>query len=345
MGDSMNGENEKMIPEHGGQIRRIMEEFPDAPQPYVDLSTGISPFPYPFKPDVTRLYSLPQPHEEVALLEAAAQAYGVSDIRHIVAGPGTQILINLLPLVSSAKVVTIWGPTYGGHERAWQYAGRVVHHVETQEACETAMRRGDAVVVVNPNNPDGRLIQQPLLMAWADLCAAAGGVLIVDEAFADFGDEAVASALPHEGLLILRSFGKTYGLPGVRLGFVLGSRPEVAALRGVLGEWAVSVDALAVGCAALKDQAWYAQARKHAWAETERLTGLLAQYGLEVLGKAPLFRCIQHEKAQLLWRMLCEQGVITRRFAYRPEWVRFGLPADVHGWERLERALADWSHM
>ncbi|GBR45586.1 threonine-phosphate decarboxylase CobD [Neokomagataea thailandica] len=339
----MSGECETLFPVHGGQVRRIMEQFPGAPQPYIDLSTGISPFAYPFSPDMEKLRALPQPHEEYALMQAAAHAYGVADSQYVVAGPGTQLLINLLPMVFSAQNVTIWGPTYSGHERAWRRAGRVVQHVETMAACDAAIRRGDAVVVVNPNNPDGRLVSKACLAQWADLCAAAGGLLIIDEAFADFGDESVTSLLPHAGLVVLRSFGKTYGLPGIRLGFALGSREEISRLRGLLGEWSVSVEALAVGCAALKDAHWYQQARPRAWDDTRRLAVLLEQYGLEVIGQAPLFRLVRHEQAQHLWRVLCEDGIITRRFEGRDTVLRFGLPAEASAWQRLEKALQKWA--
>nr|WP_294917028.1 threonine-phosphate decarboxylase CobD [uncultured Neokomagataea sp.] len=338
----MKREDETMFPVHGGQIRRIMEQFPHAPQPYLDLSTGISPFAYPFTPNAMKLRALPQPHEEYAVMQAAAKAYGAADSAYVVAGPGTQILINLLPLVLSVRSITIWGPTYSGHERAWQRAGYTVRHVETSAACEAAMRYGGAVVVVNPNNPDGRLVSKARLAQWADLCAEAGGVLIVDEAFADFCDETVSSLLPHEGLLVLRSFGKTYGLPGVRLGFALGSRAEMMRLRGILGEWAVSVDALEVGCTALSDVVWYQQARERAWTDTRRLSAMLEQYELEVIGQAPLFRLARHDQAQCLWRALCENGIVTRRFDGRDDVLRFGLPSEEAEWQRLDRALHAW---
>jgi cobalamin biosynthetic protein CobC len=168
---------------------------------------------------------------------------------------------------------------------------------------------------------------------------ARGGVLIVDEAFVDFTP--MASVAPQVGgnLLVLRSFGKAYGLPGVRLGFALCEPKLGARLRAALGPWSVSGPALVVGAAALADSGWLEGSA--AWLEcsARRLDALLARAGFTILGGAGLFRLAEHDDAATWFERFCQAGILTRRFVERPKWLRFGLPAESQAWERLALAL------
>ena len=227
--------------QHGGDINSARLAFPGAPEPWLDLSTGINPVPYPVGALDPGLWTrLPAPAEIAALEQAAAARYG-APAAHVVAAPGAQALIQWLPRLFPAPAVAIPGPTYGGHATAWRAAGaRVVDRVQP----------GAPAVIVNPNNPDGRRYSPAELRGMA----AQASLLVVDEAFADFD---AASAAPPEAV-VLRSFGKAYGLAGVRLGFAI-ARPEIAAtIRAALGAWAVSGPAVEIGRRALADAAWLA---------------------------------------------------------------------------------------
>ena len=164
------------IPAHGGQVQKVMQMFADAPQPYVDLSTGISPFAYPAKlPDLSALHTLPEEAEEAALQHAAATAYGVSDARMVVAGGGSQSLIALLPRVLKVERACILGPTYSGHVQAWKQNGISVSEVSDFADLQLAAQQKNTVCIVcNPNNPDGRLIQASHLLDLANTCQAYG---------------------------------------------------------------------------------------------------------------------------------------------------------------------------
>jgi cobalamin biosynthetic protein CobC len=191
----------------------------------------------------------------------------------------------------------------------------------------------DVVVVVNPNNPTGRLIPP------ADL-AAIKGLLIVDEAFIDFlpREMSLAGDRPERAVL-LRSFGKTYGLPGLRLGFAIASRAFAGRLREELGPWSVSGAALMVGRRALRDGDWLRSARERLVADTARLDGLLRQAGFEVLGGTLLFRLARHPSAGILVQRLGQHGIHVRAFPHAPEQLRFGLPANDTAFRRLAAAL------
>lgn len=325
---------------HGGDLARARTLFPDAPQPWIDLSTGINPIPYPLPPLPLSLWQrLPGADDEVALLDAARRAYRVPAGASIVAAPGTQILIDLLPRVLPAVVnagpVAALGPTYAEHALAWRKAGAEVVEVNTPaEAADAA-----SVVVVNPNNPDGRSLSNADLAGLARRCAARGGMLILDEAFADFTPErSLLPALP-PATIVLRSFGKTYGLAGVRLGFAIGEAVPMAALRAAMGPWAVAGPALRIGTLALADAKWLAEAGAARAADAARLDALLSPLG-RVVGGTALFRLLETPDAAALFSHLGRHGIYVRRFQHDASRLRFGLPGDESAWARLASALA-----
>jgi cobalamin biosynthesis protein CobC len=323
---------------HGGSLTEARQLFPGAPEPFLDLSTGVNPIPYPLPQlDPEWFTRLPEPDAMVALQTAAARAYGVVDPAMVVAAPGTQILIDLIPRLWPLSSVAVLGPTYGEHAPAWGRVGCAVRTVEYFAALDT----GDVGVLCNPNNPDGRRIPRQELLLLADRLAVRGGMLLVDEAFIDLeGDGlSVADALPHPALIVLRSFGKTYGLAGLRLGFALSSPAHAHVIRGALGPWAVSGPAIAIGCAALADHVWRRETASRLANATRRLDALLALSGMRVLGGTCLFRLIESDSAGQIFIRLGRAGIFVRRFGEHPTWLRFGQPADASAWRRLERVL------
>lgn len=322
---------------HGGDLGAARRLFPEAPGPWVDLSTGINPIHYPLPALPASLWQhLPSAADEAAALAAARRAYRVPADAGAVAAPGTQILIDLLPRIAAAQGdVAVIGPTYGEHARSWTRAGRQVREAAAlEETCGAGI-----VVVVNPNNPDGRIVPAAALATRAGELAGRGGLLVVDEAFADFTPE--ASILPDlpPSALVLRSFGKTYGLAGVRLGFAFGPQGLTEAMRQALGPWAVSGPALAIGAAALDDAGWLAAARAARTRDAARLDALLSGIG-RVVGGTVLFRLVETADAPGLFRRLGAAGIYVRRFRDRPHLLRFGLPAGDAQWRRLAEALA-----
>ena len=312
---------------HGGDLGEVSRRFPAAPRPWIDLSTGINPQPYPVPPLPDMAWSrLPSRAMEEELEEAAAARYGVADPRTIVAAPGTQAMIQLLPRLVPKSRVAILGPTYQEHQLCWARHGHEVRVVRTLED-------SDVVVVVNPNNPTGRLIPP------ADL-AAIKGLLIVDESFIDFlpREMSLAGDRP-ERAVVLRSVGKTYGLAGLRLGFAIASRPFAGRLREELGPWAVSGAALMLGRRALRDGAWLSATRERLVADTARLDGMLRAAGFEVMGGTLLFRLARHPSAAIFVQRLGQQGIHVRAFPDAPEQLRFGLPGNDAAFQRLAAAL------
>jgi cobalamin biosynthetic protein CobC len=365
--------------EHGGDISAARRLFPGAPEPFIDLSTGINPYPYPLPHLPSALFErLPQADALARLVDAAAKAYGAPSPPCVVAAPGTQSLLPLVAALKPAGQVAILGPTYAEHARAAALAGHRV--IETRELHE--LGDADLAIVVNPNNPDGRLLAVADLLALAEKLGRRAGILVVDEAFMDVGPHS-ARTVPHPAhsresgnpalldpaspsargrtgpfsmtaisaglagdvwrgnIVVLRSFGKFFGLAGVRLGFAIAAEDIAARLRASLGPWAVSGPAIAIGTIALADNAWIETTRVRLAQAAQRLDQILAGAKLEVLGGTALFRLAQTPAAAALYETLGRAGILVRRFAEHPTWLRFGLPDNEQAWERLANALAD----
>ena len=317
---------------HGGDLGAARAAFPNAPEPWIDLSTGINADPFPLPPlDPALWTALPEPGAIAGLEAAAARAYGTTS-ECVVAAPGTQALIQWLPHLAPARRVGVLGLTYGEHARGWAAAGAEVSIAHDLDA----LAGFDVAVVVNPNNPDGRLV------AASDLLALAGrvGLLIVDEAFMDVmpSGRSLAPTLP-ERTIILRSFGKTYGLAGLRLGFALATGELAVSLRRALGPWVVSGPAIAIGCKAFDDASWLGSTRRRLEAATDRLDHLLAARGATIIGGTPLFRLAEVDDARRWFDDLAREGILVRPFVERPRCLRFGLPHDEAQWLRLDAAL------
>ncbi len=322
---------------HGGDLAEAIRRYGVPDDDWLDLSTGINPESYPFRSLHPVSWSaLPQIGGLRALLAAARRSYAMPDDAPILAAPGTQILIQLLPLVHSAANVVIVGQTYSEHAKCWRRSGADVTFVEDLDCpAET-----DILVVVNPNNPDGRIRAPDRIEACRKELAARGGLLIVDEAFAELAPEvSVAPQAGAEGLVILRSFGKFFGLGGLRLGFALGPEVLLSKLDELLGPWAVSGIALEIGQQALDDLVWQQGARARCYQLSARLDDLLGGAGFKIVGGTALFRLVSHPEAQAIHDRLASKGIWVRRFDNAPAWLRFGLPGDETAFKRLGSAL------
>jgi len=323
---------------HGGDLTQAMARYGGDAADWLDLSTGINPWAYPFGDIADAAWRrLPSQADGQALLAAARKAYRVPDGIDLVAAPGTQALIQLLPHLAAEGPVAIVGPTYNEHAPAWQNAGHEVIAIPDLAALPDNIVHA---VVVNPNNPDGRINDHATLAAAAAKLQQRGGWLLIDEAFADV-DPAIGAAALCEKLpvVILRSFGKFYGLAGLRLGFAIAAPETINRVATALGSWAVSGPALQVGALALGDEGWAEQMRAQLTEHTSRLDYILMQAGCKLIGGTSLFRFVRHPDARYLHVQLARQRVWVRKFDWASDHLRFGLPPDDAGLGRLADAL------
>ncbi|MDP6951511.1 MAG: threonine-phosphate decarboxylase CobD [Alphaproteobacteria bacterium] len=317
-------------PDHGGELAWAKRRFPQAGDDWLDLSTGINPHAYPFSPPGETAWTrLPEAAEISTLSEAAAACYGAPGADNVVPVPGVQALIQLLPRLCTLGRVAVVGPTYAEHARAWAAAGHTVEIVGTLLGPADGF---DTVVVTNPNNPDGA-------RHTADALAALSGRVILDESYADVAPEISFASRLDGRTVVMRSFGKFYGLPGLRLGFAIAAADLADRVRDAFGPWPVSGPAVAVGCEALADSAWADAMRRRLAIESTDLDSILVEAGLAVVGGTTLFRLIESPQADDVFERLGSRGILVRRFTDQPGRLRFGLPGSEAGAARLAEAL------
>lgn len=308
--------------------------FPGAPQPWLDLSTGINPVGWQPRGELEAdLGPLPTLEALRGLEVAAASFLGVSAAR-VAAVPGSEIALRMLPVLLDSAPITAVTPGYGTHA---EIATEKLESHRLEEAFENA----SALLFANPGNPQGRVVAAPRMLEMASQIARRGGWLVVDEAFADASED--LSILPHldssEPVIVLRSFGKFFGLAGLRLGFVIAPPHIVSRVRQLLGDWPVSTPAILWGTQAYRDSGWIARTRTSLMEQAGELDFTLRRHGLVGSGGCPLFRLVEHRDATGLFLHLARAGILVRPFANQPTWLRFGLPKDGAALLRLDEAL------
>jgi cobalamin biosynthesis protein CobC len=327
---------------HGGNLGAARRLFPDAPEPFIDLSTGINPYSYPVPTLSSDVFArLPEPGALERLAAVAAMAYGAPSPDYVVAAPGTQILLSQVMTLIPRGRVAVLGPTYEEFSRAAALAG----HDVTEVGDLGRLTSADLAVVVNPNNPDGRVFDKRELLDLADVLRRRNGLLVIDEAFMDVGPigASLCGEVAGGDIVVLRSFGKFYGLAGLRLGFALASPLIAARLAAALGPWAVSGPAIAISQTALADTAWSKAMRERLEGEARRLDALLTTAGIELVGGTSLFRLVRTSAADHLFHHLGHAGILVRRFPEQAKWLRVGLPGSEAAWNRLGVTLATLS--
>jgi cobalamin biosynthesis protein CobC len=321
---------EKM-PEHGGNLDLAVQRFGGKLRDWIDLSTGINRQPYPVGELPQMIWNaLPSRSAIEALQRAAREAYGTS--APVLATNGAQAAIQWLPHLASRGRVQILGPTYNEYAAVFSAAGWEVREVSDLEALAGA----DIAVLANPNNPDGKRYEPNRLLALLPRVSR----LVVDESFADAAPElSLASHAGRQGLLILRSFGKFFGLGGLRLGFVIGCDADIAALSAMAGPWPVSGPAIAIGERALSNREWAKATSARLARDCQRLDGEVTQLGWTLVGGTALLRLYETGDAIRAQEILARAQIWSRVFAYHKGWLRLGLPGNEAEWARLSAAL------
>ncbi len=309
--------------DHGGGLDAAIEAFGGARGDWLDLSTGINPIPYPLGSIAAELWEdLPDRAIQDRFCAAARQFWSVPTGVSVLPTPGTSAAIARLPGLLSGTRVRIAPPTYNEHAAAFRNSGWSV--VETGEA--------DAQVFVHPNNPDGRLV--------SDLPLANAAFTIIDESFCDTQPDLSHVGHGHEqGVVVLKSFGKFWGLAGLRLGAVIATAELCNQMAEALGPWAVSGPALDIGARALEDRGWAETTRQRLARDAARLDAMMATRGAELVGGTTLFRTYAVGDAAAVHHRLAQAHIWTRVFPYSETWLRLGLPGGEDDWRRLWDAL------
>lgn len=323
--------------QHGGDLTKAARDYAIEKWKWLDLSTGINPNGYEIK-DLPQsvFHELPAVSDLIDLAEQARETYQILPEMGLIAAPGSEFLIQSLPQTRKRSKVAIVSPTFSSHEAAWRRSGHDVRLVASLKDVEDEM----VVIVVNPNNPDGVIHKTSKLAKIARSLQERGGMLVIDEAFADaMPDVSFVPHQAHDNVIVLRSLGKFYGLAGVRLGFAIGPNRYLDGLRAIMGSWAVSGPAIAIGRQVLSDHVWQDQARIVLGVQARQHKEVFESRGLKVIGGTPLFHLIELEDARTLHHQLAKRAIWTRLFEYNVKWLRVGLCKTQSDLRQLDASL------
>ncbi|MDB5525402.1 MAG: cobC [Rhizobium sp.] len=335
---------------HGGGLSVAIAAYGGGSDEWLDLSTGINPNT-PELPEIpAEIWNRLPDRGLVDAARAAARDWyfccgskvssSSADVVLPLPVPGTQSFIQILPkLVPQGRPVAILSPTYGEYAHCFRKAGL---QVDAIRSVEDIRPDHGTLVLVNPNNPDGRTFSRADLLAIHARMKAQSGHLHVDEAFGDARPElsVARQAAEMPGLTVSRSFGKFFGMAGLRLGFVFAPAAVLETIETELGPWAVSGPALYLATELMRsDRTPILAAIK---ARRAALQTVLTVGGLTVAGGTELFALVAHEKAAGLFEHLARAHILVRKFDYAPDWLRVGLVADEQGDRKLASALASF---
>ena len=310
----------------------VERRFPDAPRPWIDLSTGINPVAYPVPPLSAESWArLPSRSDQQALLAAAADRYGVRDLETIVAAPGTQALIQLLPRLMPKMRVAVVGPTYEEHEVSWRRHGHDVTTVRDFRETDGA----DAVVVVNPDNPTGRLLTtsrpaRAVRPCWSSTRLSSTSCrhrralrAICRRARSSCDPSARPTGWPASGWAsrlqnhtLRRDCARNWGRGQSRA----GSRDRSTGTRTM---------SLGIG------RQRRAGGRLHQARQTARRSRANRSRGHALVSADPSSRCAR------VGNEARATGIHVRAFTKEPEWLRWGLPGNDAAFDRLAAVLLD----
>ncbi len=321
-----------MIQEHGGNLREISRRYGVAEDAIVDFSSNGNPLGCPaavraiLRNGVSLLSSYPDSHCS-ALRESLAASLGCGP-RHIIAGNGTTELIYLIPRAFKPRRALILNPTFSEYEKSLLAAGCAVRSLPLQEgeqfrvsprAVSGLLSRVDMLVLCNPNNPTGTLMERDALSAILGEAEKHGTLAVVDEAFADFapGPSLTGEIRRRNNLVVLRSMTKFYGIPGIRLGYLVGSSRLVRHLNRVKEPWTVNALAQKIGIACAADRTFAAATRRFVDAEREYLfTRLQSLSGLRPWPSSVNYLLLQITRRGLssgaVYEKLARQGILVR---------------------------------
>lgn len=331
--------------EHGGQLLTVAQKYQIPIEHWLDLSTGINPHSW-LTPEV--LANMPIkcwqqfPQENDNLIQSASGYYNV-DKKFLLAVAGSQMAIQAMPRISKFSQksrVGIYSPSYNEHHQSWQKAG---HRVFAWQK-DSPINDVDILVIVNPNNPDGKLYSINQLRRWQKQLAERGGTLIVDEAFIDVTPHlSIAKNNDFNGLIVLRSLGKFFGLAGSRLGFVLAQADILCELQNSLGIWSISHPTRFIACKVLADFNWHKNMRIYLQLQSQRLADLLIKTGFNYVGGCGLFQTVSTKNPRAIQDKLARKAIWVRAFDINKTegLLRFGLPANEDEWCRLRQSLSN----
>ena len=313
---------------------RDVEPYTPGEQPkdrnVIKLNTNENP--YPPSPavekalremDLTRLRKYPDPAAE-ELTEAIAEYYGISRDR-VFPGVGSDDVIGMafLTFFNGPKPVLFPNITYSFYD-VWADLFRIPYETPAlnenfEVVPEDYFRENGGIVLANPNAPTG--VELPLDQLEEIVRRNQASVVIVDEAYVDFGGEsALGLTEKYENLLVVQTFSKSRSFAGMRIGFAMGHPDLIAALNRVkysYNSYTMNTPSIILGAAAIRDRAYFEETTGKIIRTRERVKKELAALGFTFGDSKSNFIFAKREgtDAETLFRTLKENGIYVRWFS------------------------------
>ncbi len=314
-------------------VRKVIPYVPGEQPGRADvIKLNTNECPYPPTPavkkaaermDCDRLRLYPDP-EASELARALAKYYGVSE-NQVFVGVGSDdvLALSFLTFFDTGKPILFPDITYSFYD-VWAKLYRIPYEEIPLDKdfglcpADYCNRENSGIVIANPNAPTG--IALPLSEIEKILAANPESVVIVDEAYIDFGGE---SALPllkkYENLLVVQTFSKSRAMAGMRIGFAFGNERLISYLKDVkfsFNSYTMSRPALELGVAALEDEAYFREICGKIIATRERTKAGLKRLGFSFPDSRTNFIFATHERipARKIFKDLKENGIYVRYF-------------------------------
>lgn len=270
--------------------------------------------------DHYRLY----PPVDAGKLARELARYYVQDENTIFVGVGSDDVLAtaFLTCFNSGKPVLFPDITYSFYD-VWADLYKIPYEMiplddEFRLHREDYIKDNGGVVIANPNAPTS------VAMSFEDIEYIVknnqGRVVIVDEAYIDFGGESVLPLVDqYENLLVVRTFSKSRSMAGVRIGFAFGSPKIIKAMNDVkfsINSYTMNFPAIEIGCAAVKDEAYFTKQLERVVKTREKAAKDLKKLGFKVLDSSANFLFVTHKsvKASEIFKELKERKIYVRYF-------------------------------
>ncbi|MBC7076175.1 MAG: threonine-phosphate decarboxylase [Syntrophomonadaceae bacterium] len=266
---------------HGGNVLEACIRYGFDPEDVIDFSASLSPLGIPagvmqaLQASLAAIQHYPDP-ECLFFRQAVASELGVG-MENILAGNGAAEIIYLIVRLLLPHCALVPSPSFTEYEYAVYSAGGKIrffplHELDYQfvlpvESFCRSIPGTDIVFLCNPNNPTGTLVEREEMLEILRVCKKHDSMLVLDEAFLDFVDDGEGYSLvdmvpKYDNLLILKSMTKTYSLPGLRIGYAVGSKKLIRQMDKLRDPWSVNSLAQVAGTAALQEKEYLYQVKK-----------------------------------------------------------------------------------
>ena len=319
---------------HGGELRQFAEKFGIPAREILDFSSNINPLG---PPDVVKEVYEASLHELSSYPDSEALEFRREVARHfplfpenVIAGNGAAELLDLILRFLRPKKALLIEPSFLDYRRLLNIQGTEIRSVLLREKEEfrispaevtNALQGVEVAIFAQPNNPTGTQIEKATLQKFLAEARRRDIFVILDEAFVDWipGESMSREVRDDSHFFVVRSLTKFYALPGIRIGYGLGSRKLIERLETFQVPWSCNRLAQKLGIAALRDEMFASESRDWLSKEREDFVAQLREIpSLKIYPSAANFLLIRHASHPALASELGKEGIYVRDLSEFP---------------------------